>query len=81
MYYAYISKRESLRYDLNVNYTKKGKCQKSVDYLRPTYFNYLNNYFKKHPRVNNNININGTFRLSYSNGLGNTDSVIVLCVV
>ena len=50
-----ICKRESLRYNLNVNYSKKGIGQKFVDYLGPTYFIQLNNYFKKYLRVYNNI--------------------------
>jgi len=48
----------TLRHGLNVNYIKKGIGQTFFDYLGPTYFNCLNINFKKHLRVNNNININ-----------------------
>lgn len=40
-------RRESLRYILNVSYSKKKSIgQKFVDYLGPTYFNYLENNVK-----------------------------------
>jgi len=53
-----INKRESIRYDLNVNYSKKGIGRKFVDYLGPTYFNNLEINFKRYLRLNNYSNIN-----------------------
>lgn len=56
-YYNYLSKRETLKYDLNVNYTKKYLAQKCVDYLGLTYFK---TYFWVNININNylsNFNI------------------------
>lgn len=54
----YINKRESLKYNLNDNYSKKCIGQKFIDYLGPTYFNYLEINVKMYLRLSNNININ-----------------------
>lgn len=54
----YINKRETLKYNLNVNYSNKCIGQKFVDYLGPTYFNYLEINVKRYLRLSNNNNIN-----------------------
>jgi len=53
-----VPKCESLRYDLKFKYKLYKKGHQFVDYLGPTYFNYLNNNFKRHLKPNNYIYVN-----------------------
>lgn len=48
-----VSKRETLKYDLNVIQTKKSNRPEIRYYLGPTNFDCLHNNFKKHFRANN----------------------------
>lgn len=75
-----IIKRAFLKYDLNVLYSKKKVIsQKFVDYLRPKYFNYLNNNFKKYLRFNSNININTSLSNYFIFELVNSRNFFVFC--
>lgn len=55
-----FNKRETLTYDLKINFSKKSLGQKFIDYLRPRSFNSLNLYDKKCLR--NNTTTRGGFR-------------------
>jgi hypothetical protein len=52
------NKRDTFKYNLIINYTKKRIGQKFVDYLEPINFNCLDFNLKKLLRINNETNVN-----------------------
>jgi hypothetical protein len=52
------NKRDTFKYNLIVNYTKKGIGQKFVDYLGSTNFSCLDFNLKNLLRMNNETNVN-----------------------
>jgi hypothetical protein len=51
-------KRETIAYDIKINYPKKGIGKKFMDYLGPKPFNSLNLNDKKYLRTNSTKNVN-----------------------
>lgn len=53
-----LNKRESIGYDIKIDYTNKNIGQKFVNYLGPKIFNSLKLNVKKYLRTNTKINMN-----------------------